>query len=69
MTWRNDAACAGLDTDVFFIDDMKPYTLALCDACPVKGACLDDALSYPHGMDYGVWGGTSRNERERLRAS
>ena len=35
------------------------------DACPVKEPCLEFALST--NQDSGVWGGTSEEERRKLR--
>jgi len=43
--------------------DAKEATLrakALCADCPVKRACLDDALT--HGEE-GIWGGLTKDER------
>jgi WhiB family redox-sensing transcriptional regulator len=40
---------------------------ALCDICPVRRNCLDDALAHPELV--GCWGGTTEHERRRLRAA
>jgi WhiB family redox-sensing transcriptional regulator len=37
----------------------------VCDQCPVQRECLTHALTLPE--QYGVWGGTSGNEREKMR--
>ena len=37
----------------------------MCDHCPVPRDCLTYALS--HDMRYGVWGGTSGKQREKMR--
>lgn len=56
------------DTDRYFpqttagADDKAP-----CTGCPARYACLAAALSRPHTNDYGIWGGTSRHERRRIR--
>jgi WhiB family transcriptional regulator, redox-sensing transcriptional regulator len=75
--WRDLAACDGKPTDLFFgtpdrygYDRHDPAALAtakrICDLCPVREECLDTALDL--GPDvYGVWGGTTRAERERLK--
>lgn len=63
------ASCHGIDTDMFFTDD-TPYThenqLAkkICKSCPVVKECLTYALHY---RVLGIWGGTSMQERDRLR--
>lgn len=36
---------------------------AVCAACPVRSACLAEALEA--GEDWGVWGGYTRPERAR----
>lgn len=38
---------------------------AVCDKCPVKERCLEEALN--DNEIFGVWGGTGRREREELR--
>lgn len=38
---------------------------SICDACKVKKECLDYAMRVKEG--YGVWGGLTTPERERLR--
>jgi len=38
----------------------------VCDDCPVKARCFDYALSA--GM-VGIWGGTTADERQKLRSN
>jgi len=66
-TWREDAACKGLDTGMFFPvnDDAAGAAKAVCAGCPVRDACLDWALTTR--QEDGVWGGLTDNERRRLR--
>jgi WhiB family redox-sensing transcriptional regulator len=65
-----DAAyCKGYDPDIFYPEDGH-YLLAqpakeICNFCPVQLACLDYALE--HHIDDGIWGGTTRNQRRRIR--
>jgi WhiB family transcriptional regulator, redox-sensing transcriptional regulator len=70
--WRSDAACRRTDPDLFFpvgttgpaieqIDSAK----AVCTDCVVRPECLEFALLT--NQDCGVWGGTSEEERRRLR--
>lgn len=44
--WRDKAACSGFDLDLFALhrNDLGPAK-DLCAACPVREACLQDALS------------------------
>ncbi len=38
---------------------------AVCDSCPSKDPCLQFALMT--NQDTGIWGGTSEEERRKLR--
>jgi len=62
-------ACApqsGVDPEWFFIENAAvTKALAVCARCPVRAACLAHALAKPER--YGVWGGYSANQRERIR--
>jgi len=61
-------ACApqrGVDPEWFFDDTSPVEAVALCRGCPVRAACLDHALAKPER--YGVWGGLSAPQRERIR--
>jgi WhiB family redox-sensing transcriptional regulator len=66
--WRTDAACHGIDPDVFFPErgDAEGMRAAkvICAGCPVRAACLDYALEN-HERE-GVWGGTAAKERRRI---
>jgi WhiB family redox-sensing transcriptional regulator len=68
-TWRESAACAGIDDAVFFPageeDSAVEQAKAICAACPVSEACLQYALST--NQTEGVWGGMTGGERRRLR--
>lgn len=59
--------CAGYDVDEFFPDAESKAGRAteVCRGCPVLDACLGYALARPE--KYGVWGGTTAEERERRR--
>ncbi len=70
--WREHAACRDTDPDLFFpvgttgpaieqIENAK----AVCRVCDVRQACLDYALTT--NQDSGIWGGTSEEERRKLR--
>jgi WhiB family redox-sensing transcriptional regulator len=81
--WRDRAACHGMTTgtadDVFFTPD-SPHGIgerppaaqareavakAVCALCPVQAECLGFALAT--GQRFGVWGGVSESELDRLR--
>ncbi len=65
-TWRNRAACRGIDPDIFFpvTDEEAGPAKAVCDACPVREACLEFALAAREKE--GVWGGATERERRRI---
>ena len=66
-SWRDRAACAGLDPRVFFPaprQSARP-ALAVCAACPVRAACLEHAVSAPER--WGVWGGVPERGRRGTR--
>jgi WhiB family transcriptional regulator, redox-sensing transcriptional regulator len=60
------AACAEVDTELFFTDHATSNELAkaICAACPVREACLDRALA--NNEQYGVFGGLTAKERRAL---
>ena len=64
-SWMADAACRRVDPALFFPSDGAGVEAArpICQACPVREACLDYALE--HHIDHGVWGGVSERERKR----
>ena len=70
--WRLRAACRDTDPDLFFpvgttgpaIDQIESAK-AVCQACEVMPECLEFALAT--NQDSGVWGGTSEEERRKLR--
>lgn len=69
QTWRLDAACVDLSSEGFFLagDDLKGMrsAQAVCAECPVVAECLEFALASNQSL--GIWGGTTPNERRRLR--
>lgn len=68
--WQDQAACIGMDPDGFFPGTGQvpaPEALAACGRCPVRAACLEDALSFSHFADHGYWGGTTREQRREIR--
>jgi hypothetical protein len=68
--WRHRAACADMDTEVFYPgkgNTVSLEALAACIACPVRADCLLTALSTRPYWDLGVWAGTSARDRAVLR--
>ncbi len=65
-TWRNRAACRGIDPDIFFpvTDEEAEAAKAICNVCPVREACLEFALAARERE--GVWGGATERERRRI---
>ena len=70
--WRDQSACRDTDPDLFFpvgttgpaIEQIEAAK-AVCRQCEVQGACLEFALAT--NQESGVWGGTSEEERRKLR--
>ena len=66
----DEALCTTTDPNAFFeeaSDNAQSFAIRLCGKCPVKKPCLEVAMNTPYLDDYGVWGGTTRAERRRLR--
>lgn len=66
LSWRQKAACRGVDPDIFYpvSDDDAEAAKAICATCPVREACLEYALA--NRERDGVWGGATERERRRL---
>lgn len=60
-SWREEAACRGMDPDLFFPErgESTAEAKAVCRACLVRTPCLDEALAEDPGRDRGIWGGLS----------
>lgn len=65
--WRDDAACRGEDTALFFPDSeaQGDAARAICTVCPVRRECLNWALAT--NQREGIWGGMNERERRRER--
>ena len=70
--WRDVALCRDTDPDLFFPVGTTGPALeqiatakAVCKECPVQEPCLEFALMT--NQDSGIWGGTSEEERRKLR--
>lgn len=68
-TWRDQAACLGFDSSVFFPEEADAAGAArakeVCGSCPVAEHCLEWALET--NQTEGVWGGSTPFERRRIR--
>lgn len=66
-SWMVDAACVGVDPDLFFPEPGASVqeAKAVCAGCPVREECLDYAMS--HHENWGIWGGVTARERARMR--
>lgn len=70
--WRDRAACRDTDPDLFFpvgstgaaIEQIESAK-EVCSACESIHSCLEFALAT--NQESGIWGGTSEEERRRLR--
>lgn len=68
-SWHERAKCKDADPNLFFTkagqhaDEAK----ALCDGCPVREQCLEEALGMSATCDYGIRGGLSQKERHAIR--
>lgn len=66
QNWKLRASCRGLDPDYW--EPERPsdasYGQRVCEHCPVKAECLEDALA--KDSRYGTYGGLTEWERSRL---
>ncbi|MEO5833726.1 MAG: WhiB family transcriptional regulator [Nakamurella sp.] len=71
--WQRSAACRGMDSSYFFCpphergparDHRVVDAKLICRECPVIADCLAHALRVRES--YGIWGGHTEVERERL---
>jgi WhiB family transcriptional regulator, redox-sensing transcriptional regulator len=70
--WRAAGACLSADPELFFpiaegsaADRQTSAALRVCAGCAVRQECLDFAMAT--GEAYGIWGGTTPDERIRAR--
>ena len=70
--WRDRAACRDMDPDIFFpigttgpaLDQIE-QAKGICRRCNARDLCLEYALAT--NQEAGIWGGTSEEERRKLR--
>ena len=65
-SWRERAACKGMDPAIWYptMGGSNKRAKEVCDACPVKSECGEAALA--RREDFGIWGGMSERERRRI---
>jgi len=70
--WRSAGACLSADPDLFFPissaglgERQIAQAKMICTGCQVRQECLDFALA--HDQVYGIWGGTTPEDRQRER--
>lgn len=65
--WTQNAACQGVDTEIFYpaTPDEEAEALSICATCPVRAQCLDYAIR--NREIYGIWGGATPEQRRRMR--
>lgn len=73
--WQMNASCRDIDGSLFFHPDNErgearegrvAAAKRICEGCPVRRECLRYALE--SGERYGIWGGTTEEERRAARA-
>jgi WhiB family redox-sensing transcriptional regulator len=70
--WRDNAACRDTDPELFFpigttgpaVEQIESAKL-VCFQCDAQSNCLEFALAT--NQESGIWGGTSEEERRKLR--
>lgn len=61
--WRQHGSCRGQDPQTFFQEEDNELLRSLCDVCPCRIECLDDALYFRDG---GFRAGFSEKERRSV---
>ena len=61
-SWHKDAACKGMNPELFFLTrgESSKAAKAVCATCPVRQPCYDAGVD----EDFGIWGGVTRKERQ-----
>lgn len=72
--WRSQSACLRADPELFFpvsataaAEPQVGKAKSVCARCIVSSRCLDFALTH-RDID-GIWGGTTYDERKKMRRS
>ncbi len=65
--WQSEAACAGMESDIFFPErghGLARQAKAICAACPSRVPCREFALETM--QKFGVWGGLTEGQRRKI---
>lgn len=64
--WQEDANCRDTDAEIFYPETggSPQPAIRICNSCTVTAECLQYALD--RREQFGVWGGKSQPERERI---
>jgi WhiB family redox-sensing transcriptional regulator len=62
--WMLQAKCSGMGDALFPETTDQRTARALCSGCPVRSACLAEALE--NRIEWGIWGGMTERERRSL---
>lgn len=68
VDWAKAAACRGYDVEEFFTESkIRVREIKnVCDSCPVRRQCLDEAMRAEDTSRYGIYGGLTAKERTDL---
>jgi len=66
LSWRQSAACRGVDPDIFYpaSEEEADVAKSVCAQCGARQACLEYALV--HRERDGIWGGMTEKDRRRI---
>jgi len=66
LEWQDDAACRDVGGDAWYPAKGRraPLARSICEGCPVRVDCLEDALD--RHDQYGIWGGYNIDERQKI---
>jgi WhiB family redox-sensing transcriptional regulator len=74
--WHLDAACIGVDPEIFYPLDLAPDSAGvavakrICGGCPVRAQCLAEVMAAEDpARRWGISGGTTPAERAALFAA
>lgn len=69
QSWAQAAECAKPGQPLMFPHEADSVGIELardvCNVCPVRQACLDEALA--RNESFGIWGGMTTGERREMR--
>ena len=68
--WKDVPACTGIDVEIFFTEEKGnypnlDYIKKLCNTCPVQIQCFNYAIE---NLVEGIWGATTKKERDKYRS-